>query len=85
MIDSGWICRNTIIWHKPNPMPTSVRDRYTNDFEYFYFFSKKKDYYFKQQLEDAKSNKKRNKRTVWRIQVATLKEAHFAIFPRELV
>lgn len=85
MIDNGWICRNTIIWHKPNPMPTSVRDRYTNDFEYFYFFSKKKDYYFKQQLEDAKSDKKRNKRTVWRIQVATLKEAHFAVFPRELV
>ena len=69
MIDSGWICRNTVIWHKPNPMPSSVRDRYTNDFEYFYFFTKKKKYYFKQQLEDVTKNeetdKKRNKRTLW--------------------
>jgi len=69
MIDSGWICRNTVIWHKPNPMPSSVRDRYTNDFEYFYFFTKKKKYYFKQQFEEVtkkeKTEKKRNKRTLW--------------------
>jgi DNA modification methylase len=51
MIDNGWICRNTIIWHKPNPMPSSVKDRYTNDYEYFYFFSKSNKYYFKQQFE----------------------------------
>ena len=51
MIDAGWLCRNTIIWHKPNPMPESVRDRFTRDFEYVFFFSKKKKYYFDQQFE----------------------------------
>ena len=51
MIDNGWICRNTIIWHKPAVMPSSAKDRYTNDYEYFFFFSKNKKYYFKQQLE----------------------------------
>ena len=26
----GWYLRQDIIWHKPNPMPESVRDRCTN-------------------------------------------------------
>ncbi len=51
MINRGWILRNIIIWNKPNCMPSSVRDRFTVDFEYIFFFSKKKKYYFKQQLE----------------------------------
>jgi len=64
MINRGWILRNTIIWHKPNAMPHSVKDRFTVDFEYLYFFSKKKKYYFKQQLEPFKSKptKLRDKR-----------------------
>jgi DNA modification methylase len=34
MIDEqNWILRNTIIWHKPNHMPSSVKDRFTNAYE----------------------------------------------------
>ena len=64
MVNRGWILRNTIIWHKPNPMPQSVKDRFTVDFEYIFLFSKKKKYYFKQQLEPFKSKptKLRDKR-----------------------
>ena len=51
MVDRGWILRNTIIWKKKNPMPSSVKDRYTCDFEKLYFFSKNPKYYFKQQFE----------------------------------
>lgn len=51
MINRGWILRNTIIWHKPNCMPSSVKDRFTVDFEYLFFFSKSKKYYFEQQFE----------------------------------
>jgi site-specific DNA-methyltransferase (adenine-specific) len=29
----GWICRNKVVWSKPNPMPTSVRDRLTCSWE----------------------------------------------------
>ena len=46
MIKRGWILRNKIIWHKPNHMPTSVKDRFANSWEYLYFFSKSKKYYF---------------------------------------
>lgn len=51
MINRGWILRNTIIWHKPNAMPSPTKDRFTNDFEYIFFFSKCQKYYFLQQLE----------------------------------
>lgn len=46
MIERGWTLRNKIIWHKPNPMPSSVKDRFTNTWEYLFFFSKSKKYYF---------------------------------------
>ncbi len=46
MIDRGWILRNKIIWHKPNHVPSPVKDRFTNTWEYFYMFSKSKRYYF---------------------------------------
>ena len=52
MINRGWILRNTIIWHKPNCMPSSAKDRFTVDFEYLFFFSKNKKYYFETQYED---------------------------------
>ena len=51
MVDRGWILRNVIIWHKPNCMPSSVKDRFTVDFEYIFYFSKKKKYYFETQRE----------------------------------
>ena len=31
--DDGWYLRQDIIWHKPNPMPESVRDRCTKAHE----------------------------------------------------
>ena len=52
MIDRGWCLRNQIIWHKPNLMPSSAKDRFTVDFEKVFFFVKQPtDYYFEQQLE----------------------------------
>jgi len=42
----GWYLRQDIIWHKPNPMPESVRDRCTKSHEYIFLFSKKPKYYF---------------------------------------
>ncbi len=40
MVDRGWILRNVVIWHKPNSMPSSIKDRFTVDFEYLFFFVK---------------------------------------------
>ena len=42
----GWYLRQDIIWHKPNPMPESVRDRCTKAHEYVFLLSKSERYYF---------------------------------------
>ncbi len=42
----GWYLRQDIIWHKPNPMPESVRDRCTKSHEYIFLLSKSKKYYY---------------------------------------
>jgi DNA modification methylase len=44
--DDGWYLRSDIIWHKPNPMPESVRDRPTRSHEYLFFFSKRAKYFY---------------------------------------
>jgi DNA modification methylase len=52
----GWYLRQDIIWHKPNPMPESVRDRCTKAHEYIFLLSKNVKYYFDNEAikEDAK-------------------------------
>ena len=42
----GWYLRQDIIWHKPNPMPESVKDRCTKSHEYIFLLSKNKKYYY---------------------------------------
>jgi DNA modification methylase len=42
----GWYLRQDIIWHKPNPMPESVRDRCTKAHEYIFLLTKKPKYYY---------------------------------------
>jgi DNA modification methylase len=42
----GWYLRQEIIWHKPNPMPESVRDRCTRSHEQIFLLSKSSKYYF---------------------------------------
>lgn len=52
----GWYLRQDIIWHKPNPMPESVKDRCTKSHEYIFLLSKSPKYYFDNEAikEDAK-------------------------------
>lgn len=47
--DAGWYLRQDIIWHKPNPMPESVRDRCTKAHEYLFLLTKNERYYFDQE------------------------------------
>jgi DNA modification methylase len=42
----GWWLRRDIVWHKPNAMPESVRDRPTVDHEYVFLLSRSERYYF---------------------------------------
>lgn len=42
----GWYLRSDIIWHKPNPMPESVKDRPTKSHEYIFLLAKSQKYYY---------------------------------------
>ena len=110
----GWYLRQDIIWHKPNPMPESVRDRCTKSHEYLFLLSKNKKYYYdndaiKEPAKDwgtrdrtngkyhnkgtglqphsglTKSYPTKNKRSVWSITNKPYRDAHFAVFPPDLI
>jgi DNA modification methylase len=44
--DAGWWLRQDIIWHKPAPMPESVRDRFTKAHEYLFLLTKSERYHW---------------------------------------
>ena len=84
----GWYLRSDIVWYKPNCQPESVKDRPTRSHEYIFLFSKNAKYFYdheaiKEPTTDGK--KLRNKRTVWSINTEPFRDAHFAVFPPELV
>lgn len=85
--EPGWYLRSDVIWHKPNAMPNSVKDRPVTDHEYVFLFSKNPRYYFDYHAikEPAASGKLRSKRTVWSVNTAAYRDAHFAVFPATLV
>ncbi len=117
MTDRGWTLRNIVIWHKPNAIPSSVRDRFTVDFEILHFFVKSRRYYFDRQFEKSlcpgsrhvmkRPGSKgeqikrtvnptyfarnivtgdfRNMRCVWTIPTTHSTDAHFAMYPEELI
>jgi DNA modification methylase len=129
LVDTGWILRSDIIWHKPNAMPSAVKTRPTTDHEYVFFLTKSRQYYYNADAirephvtfteqsrmrggrrhffrrdgtpENGKNGgssnlhagrwdqafhpKGRNKRTVWSIPLSKFREAHFAVYPEQLV
>ena len=42
----GWYLRSDIVWHKPNAMPESVKDRPTKAHEYLFLLAKSERYYY---------------------------------------
>ena len=53
----GWYLRQDIIWHKPNPMPESVRDRCTKAHEYIFLMSKSERYFFDSEAMQESANR----------------------------
>lgn len=42
----GWWLRSAIVWHKPNPMPESVRDRPTSSYEHVFLLARSEKYFY---------------------------------------
>ena len=80
---AGWFLRSDIIWHKPNAMPESVKDRPTRSHEYIFMFSKAEKYYYNHVA--VKEENGRNRRTVWNVNTSPSGHKHFATFPKTLI
>jgi len=100
MIEHGWILRNEIIWHKKNHMPESVTDRLTKSHEVIWHFVKQQKYYYDLDRIRITGDGKgisthsgnslnhelgKNPGDVWQINTQPYADAHFAVFPIELV
>jgi site-specific DNA-methyltransferase (adenine-specific) len=85
--DDGWYLRSDIVWHKPNAMPESVKDRPTRAHEYLFMLTKSERYYYDYEAvrEIGLNGKLRNRRSVWSINTQAFADAHFATFPPQLI
>jgi len=85
--EDGWYLRTDIVWHKPNGLPESVKDRPSRCHEYVFMFSKSERYFYNYEgvKVPAVNGSRKAMRSVWPINTEPLKEAHFATFPTELV
>jgi len=79
----GWYLRSDIVWHKPNAMPESVKDRPTRSHEYLFLFSKSEQYFY--DYKAVREENGRNRRSVWNINTQGFPGAHFATFPPKLI
>jgi len=79
----GWWLRQDIIWHKPNPLPESARDRCTKAHEYVFLLTKSARYmYDAAAIQEASGA---NRRSVWKVPPKPFAGAHFAVMPEALV
>jgi site-specific DNA-methyltransferase (adenine-specific) len=85
--NDGWYLRNDIVWHKPNAMPESVKDRPARSHEYIFMFTKSEKYFYDWQAsrEPADHGGLRNRRSVWPVNTKPFSGAHFATFPTDLI
>jgi site-specific DNA-methyltransferase (cytosine-N4-specific) len=81
--EDGWYLRADLVWHKPNAMPESVKDRPTRAHEYIFMFSKGERYFYDR--EAVLESNGRNCRSVWNINTQPFPGAHFATFPPKLI
>ncbi|NTF31786.1 site-specific DNA-methyltransferase [Rhizobium skierniewicense] len=81
--DDGWYLRSDVIWHKPNAMPESVKDRPTRAHEYLFMFTKSERYHYDRTAVLGPNS--RNARSVWEIPTRAYSGAHFATFPQKLI
>jgi len=85
--DDGWYLRSDVVWHKPNAMPESVKDRPARAHEYLFMLTKSEKYFYDWQAarEPADNGGLRNLRSVWNVNTRPFAGAHFATFPPELI
>ena len=81
LMDSGWVLRSTIIWHRDNRLREYVRDRPSRSYEYIFMLARDRRYHF-DSLPLIDMNVEQD---VWTISARTKGSIDTAPFPDELV
>jgi len=55
----GWFLRSDIIWHKPNAMPESVKDRPSKTHEHIFLLTKSEKYFYDSEAVKEKASENR--------------------------
>ncbi|MEN6511492.1 MAG: site-specific DNA-methyltransferase [Chloroherpetonaceae bacterium] len=80
MQKDGWILNDIIIWYKPNHMPSSIKNRFTNSYEPVFVFSKSENNIYNQQIEKTNDNS-----NILKIPLQPTPFKHVAVYPEKLV
>ncbi|MFW9854368.1 MAG: DNA-methyltransferase [Candidatus Thorarchaeota archaeon] len=76
---SGWRLEDILIWYKPNHMPSSVKNRFTNTYEPIFVLTRERDNYYQEY-------KKYNSfSSILKVPLQPLQYKHMASFPEKLV
>ncbi len=86
---AGWYLRSDIVWNKPNCQPESVKDRPTRSHEYLFLLTKSERYFYDwaaiQEPAQDRSQRAKNRRSVWNVNTEPYPGSHFAVYPRALI
>jgi uncharacterized Zn finger protein (UPF0148 family) len=74
MVKDGWYLEDIVIWYKPNHMPSSVKDRFTNTYEPVLVLAKNKSNVYR-----------KDKSNVVEIPLQQTPWKHTAVYPEDLV
>lgn len=98
LVDAGWILRQDCVWAKPSGMPQSVTDRLTETKEFVFHLTPAPDYWFDlDAVREPKANSTvdadadeplpegKNPGDMLEVQPKPFADAHFAVYPPELV
>lgn len=77
MQNNGWILEDIVIWYKPNHMPSSIKNRFTNSYEPVFVFAKTKDNIY--------SRNKERKTNIIKVSLQSTPYKHVAVYPEKLV
>lgn len=75
----GWILEDILIWYKPNHMPSSIKNRFSNTYEPIFIFSKCKDNYYRDYANRTELSK------IIPINLQRSPYHHMAVYPEKLI
>ncbi len=80
MQKEGWHLNDTIIWYKPNHMPSSIKNRFSNSYEPVFVFSKGEDNYY-----NDKRRRTLQYSNIIKVPLQPTTFKHVAVYPEKLV